>query len=354
MTATSLDLAKLEALSGKVMSDVSGAMGLLMAYLGDQVGVYKTMEQLGPAAVEEIAEATGLLPRYAREYLAANVALGYVEYNEADETYWVSPEQAAIFAHEGEPTCMQGFFQAVVGQYATYETAVDVFKTGRGRPWGEHSECCFCGTDRFFRPGYEANLTANWIPAMEGVEEQLEAGGLVADIACGHGSSTILMAKRFPNSTFHGFDFHGPSIEAAKAKLAAEGLANVEFFVGAAKDLPDNGYDFACIFDALHDMGDPVGAAARICSVLKEGGSFMLVEPPAGNSLAENLNPMSSIFYSFSTLVCVPTSLAQEVGLALGAQAGENRLRDVLAEAGFANVDRAESAVTNIVLQARR
>ncbi len=187
--------------------------------------------------------------------------------------------------------------------------------------------------------------------AMEGVQGKLETGGKIADIACGHGSSTILMAKRFPNSVVHGFDFHGPSIEAAKAKAELEGIDNIEFFEASAKSLPDNNYDFACIFDALHDMGDPVGAAQHIKTILNDEGTFMLVEPPAGDSLTENMNPLGSIFYSFSTLVCVPTSLAQEVGLGLGAQAGEQRLTKVLKEAGFGRIRRVEGATSNIVLQ---
>ena len=350
-TESVLDPQRLEELSGKVMSDVSGAMGVMMAYLGDQTGIYKCMERIGSSSIDQIASESGLLPRYVQEFLAANTALGYVTFDADSETYSISPEQAAIFAREGEPTCMQGFFQAVVGQYETYETAVDVFKTGRGRPWGEHSTCCFVGTDRFFRPGYEANLLSTWIPAMEGVQGKLETGGKIADIACGHGSSTILMAKKFPNSVVHGFDFHEPSIESAKAKAELEGLDNIEFFEASAKSLPDNSYDFACIFDALHDMGDPVGAAEHIRTILNDEGTFMLVEPPAGDSLSENMNPLGSIFYSFSTLVCVPTSLAQEVGLGLGAQAGEQRLTKVLKEAGFGRIRRVEEATSNIVLQ---
>lgn len=345
---------KLEALTGKVMGDVAGAMGLLLAYVGDQVGVYRAMEAAGSCTVAQLAEKTGLLERYLQEFLAANAALGYVDYEAGSEQFSLSPEQAAVLTHEGQPTCLQGFFQAVVGQYASHETAVEVFETGRGRPWGEHNACCFCGTDRFFRPGYEANLLSTWVPAMEGVESRLEQGGLIADIACGHGSSSILMAKRFPNSTVHGFDFHEPSIVAAREKAAAEGVGNVEFFVSAAKELPDNGYDFACIFDALHDMGDPVGAAQCIRNILADDGTFMLVEPPAGDTLSENLNMLGGIFYSFSTLVCVPTSLSQEVGLGLGAQAGEKRLTAVLNEAGFSRVSRAQEATTNLVFQARK
>jgi len=344
---------KFNALFGKVLGDVGGAIGILMSYMGDQAGVYKVLEKAGPCTHEELAEKSGIDARYLREWLSSNVALGYIDYNPAKEHFSLSPEQAALFAHEGEPTCMQGFFQAIVSQYEAHETAVDVFKTGRGRPWSDHSSCCFCGTDRFFRPGYAANLVQSWIPALDGVDAKLKAGGKIADIGCGHGSSTLLLAQSYPNSTVHGFDFHEPSIEQAKAKAKAAGVTNIEFHTVAAKDYPGNDFDLACIFDALHDMGDPIGAATHIKQSLKPDGTFMVVEPLAGDSLAENLNVLSGIFYGFSTTICVPTSKSQEVGLALGAQAGEKRLTQVLNEAGFGNVRRATETPTNMVLEAR-
>ncbi len=347
------DPVRLEALTGKVLGDVSGSMGLLMAYIGDQTGAYEALEAAGPSTAAALAGATGMNERYLREWLSANAALGYVDYDPDSEQFSLSAEQAAVFAHDGEPTCMQGFFQAVVGQYATHETAVDVFRSGRGRPWSEHDTCCFCGTDRFFRPGYAANLIDSWIPALDGVHERLTAGAMIADIGCGQGSSTLLMAQTYPNSAVHGFDFHEPSIEEARRRAESQGLSNVQFSVSTAKNVPDNNYDFACIFDALHDMGDPVGAARRIREVLKPDGTFMLVEPAAGDTLTENLNPLSGTFYSFSTIVCVPTSRAQEIGLALGAQAGEQRLTAVLAEAGFSHIRRATETATNMVLEAR-
>ena len=344
---------KFNELFGKVLGDVGGAVGLLMAYMGDQAGVYKALEEAGPSTNEELAKKSGIDARYLREWLSSNVALGYIDYNQDTEQFSLSSEQAAIFAHEGEPTCMQGFFQAIVSQYETHETAVDVFKTGKGRPWGDHSNCCFCGTDRFFRPGYEANLVQDWIPALDGVEGKLKAGGKIADIGCGHGSSTVLLAQSYPNSVVHGFDFHGPSIEKAEAKAKAAGVTNIEFHTVAAKDYPGTDFDLACIFDALHDMGDPVGAASHIKKSLKPGGTFMVVEPLAGDSLGENLNVLSGIFYGFSTTICVPTSKAQDVGLALGAQAGEKKITQVLNEAGFSAVRRATETPTNMVLEAR-
>jgi 2-polyprenyl-3-methyl-5-hydroxy-6-metoxy-1,4-benzoquinol methylase len=352
MNTATFDTDKFEQLQGKVMGDVGGAIGVFMAFLGDQAGVYQVLEKQGPCSHGELASATGLSERYLREWLSANAAFGYVDYNAENDTFSLSPEQAALFAHEGETTCMQGFFQAVVAQYETQETAVDVFKTGRGRPWGEHSACCFCGTDRFFRPGYAANLVDSWIPALNGVDATLRSGGKIADVGCGHGSSSILMAESYPNSSVRGFDFHPPSVETASAKATAGNLPNVEFQVGSADEFPGDDYDLICIFDALHDMGDPVGVARHIRESLKPGGTFMLVEPLAGDSLEENLNLLSGIFYGFSTTICVPTSKAQDVGLALGAQAGQARLTEVLMEAGFSQVRRATETPTNMVLEA--
>jgi len=344
---------KFNELFGKVLGDVGGAIGLLMAYMGDQAGVYKALEEAGPCSCDDLAEKSSIDARYLREWLSSNAASGYVDYDATTDSFSLSPEQAAIFSHEGEPTCMQGFFQAVVAQYEAHETAVDVFKTGRGRPWSEHTPCCFCGTDRFFRPGYAANLVQNWIPALDGVEAKLKSGARIADIACGLGSSTILMAQTYPDSTVVGIDFHGPSIAKAKARASEAGLTNIEFYEATAKDFPGGDYDFACIFDALHDMGDPVGAAANIRKSLKSDGSFMVVEPMAADTLGDNLNLLSGIFYGFSTTICVPTSRAQEVGLGLGAQAGENRIADVLQKAGFSSVYRATETPTNMVLEAR-
>jgi SAM-dependent methyltransferase len=350
---SSFDQQKFEQLQGKVLTDVGGAMALFMAYIGDQSGVYRALERLGPCSHEVLAREAGVDARYLREWLSANAAAGYVDYDPARDTFSLSPEQAALFSHEGDVTCMQGFFQAVVGQYATHDTALEVFRSGRGRPWAEHHGCCFCGTDRFFRAGYVANLVEQWIPALDGVAAKLEAGARVADIGCGLGSSTILLGRSFPKSKIHGFDFHEPSIEKARANAAEAGVKNVEFQVVKAKEFPGRDYDLACIFDALHDMGDPVGAARHIREALRPDGTFMLVEPLAGDDLASNLNLLGGIFYGFSTTVCVPTSRAQEVGLALGAQAGEKRLSAVLREAGFTRIRRATETPTNMVLEAR-
>src|SRR5262245_50477962 len=248
---------------------------------------------------------------------------------------------------------MQGFFQAIVSQYESHAKAVKTFKSGKGRPWSQQSACCFCATDRFFRPGYAANLVDSWIPALDGVGAKLKAGAKIADIGCGHGSSSILMAKAYPKSEIHAFDFHEPSIAVARKKAKIAGVSNLKFTVARAQDFPGKDFDFACIFDALHDMGDPVGAAKHIRKALKADGTFMLVEPLAGDTMSENLHPIGQIYYSFSTTVCTPASLAQKVGLGLGAQAGQKRLTQVLNQAGFTRVRRVAETPTNMVLEGR-
>ncbi len=346
-----VDVAKVEELAGKVVGDVAAALSLYMAYLGDQTGVFDAMDGEGRMTLDQIAAKTGQNPKYLHEWLGSVCAAGYVTHHAEDDTFSLSPEQALVMAREGQPACMQGFIMAVVSQYEEHENSTEIFRSGEGRPWGEHSQCLFCGTDRFFKPGYAANLIEAWIPSLNGVSEKLKEGAKVADIGCGHGSSTILMAQAYPKSHFVGVDFHAPSIEEAQKKACDAGLTNIEFAVATAQDYSGDGFDFACIFDALHDMGDPVGAAKHVRESLKDDGTFMLVEPMAGDSMAENMNPLGQIFYAFSTTVCTPNSLSQDVGLGLGAQAGEKRLTEVLNEAGFANVRRAAETPTNMVLE---
>jgi SAM-dependent methyltransferase len=350
MATTTIDQAKFEALFGKTLADIAGAVSALMAYMGDRLGLYAALRDSGPASSAEVAAKAGIDERYVREWLSANAAAGYVDWD--GSRFSLSPEAALIFAAEGDPRCLQGFFQALKSVYDDEEKSTAAIREGRGLDWSARSACCFCGTDRFFRPGYAMNLTTSWIPALSGVEARLKAGGRVADIGCGHGSSTLLMAEAFPASTFVGFDFHPPSIEEARAKAAKAGLGNVRFEVATAKAFPGRDYDLACIFDALHDMGDPVGAAAHVKAALRPGGSFMVVEPLAGDSLSDNLHLLGQIFYGVSTAVCVPASKAQEVGLGLGAQAGEKALTDVLTQGGFASVRRAAETDTNMVLEA--
>ena len=258
-----------------------------------------------------------------------------------------------VFADDDSPANMVGGFYGIESVYTSEPQLTAAFKSGDGVGWGEHSNCLFCGTEKFFRPGYKANLVSNWLPALDGVVPKLEAGAKVADVGCGHGVSTILMAEAFPNSTFYGFDFHEPSIERARSLAAESGVTNISFEVATAKGFPGNDYDLVACFDCLHDMGDPVGAASHIRSVLKDDGSWLIVEPMAGDSLLDNLNPVGRVYYAFSTVICVPASLDQEVGLALGAQAGEEKLREVVTKGGFGSLERATETPFNLILQAR-
>jgi SAM-dependent methyltransferase len=347
------DQSAFEKLRDKVLADIAGAMGAFMAFIGDQTGVYKALERRGRCRPEELATLAGVDPRYLLEWLSSNAANGYVDYHPEDGTFSLSDEQAAIFAVDGTTRSLQGFVHAFMGQVATYEQAVEVFRSGRGRPWGAHCQCCYCATDRGFRPIYQENLVSNWIPSLKGVEEKLRAGAKVADIGCGHGSSSLLLAKAFPNSVVYGFDVHPPSIALAAQQAADAGALNAKFEVASAKEFPGADYDLICVFDALHDMGDPVGIARQVRSVLKDDGAFMVVEQIAADRLEDNLTPLAALIYGFSTTICLPVSRSQEVGLCLGAQAGERRLTEVLREAGFRDVRRAASTESNMILEAR-
>ena len=321
-----LDQAKMEMLQKEIVGNVGGAAGLLMAYIGDKAGVYKAFDEFDPCSSNELPAKTNIDGRYLTEWLSSNVALGYLNYDDDTGKFCITPEQAAIFCKEGEQTCMQGFFEAIISQFFKCDKAVETFILGEGREWGEHSSCLFCGTDRFFRAGYEANLLNNWIPLLDNVEEKLQSGGKIVDIGCGHGSSTRLLARHFPNSEVFGYDFHVSSIKLATGSAQRERLDNVTFIESNAKDISESGFGLACIFDALHDMGDPVGVTKGIHSIFAKDGTFMVVEPISGDSLAENLNLLAGIFYGISTTICVPASRAREVGLCLGAQAGQARL----------------------------
>ena len=351
MSDEAIDMAKVEEMAGKIVGDVAAAVSLFMAYMGDQAGVFDAMDGEGPMTVGQLAAKTGLNEKYLHEWLGSISAAGYVDFDAGNDTFELPPEKALVMAREGQPACMQGFIQAIVAQYETHEQAVDTFRSGEGRDWSEHSPCLFCSTDRFFRPGHQTHLIDEWLPAMDGVFAKLEAGAKVADIGCGYGSSTVLMAQRFPKSTFVGIDFHEPSIEKAREQARQAGVENASFELARAQDYRGDSFDFACIFDALHDMGDPVGAAKHIRETLKDDGTFMLVEPMAGDSMAENMHPLGQIFYGLSTVACTPASLAQEVGRGLGAQAGQKRLTQVRNEAGFGNVRRAHETLTNMVLE---
>jgi SAM-dependent methyltransferase len=350
---TELNMEKLDELAGKVVGNANAALSVLLAYIGDQTGVYRAMADGQPRSAEEIATLAGVDARYLKELLSANAANEYVNYDAQTEQFYLSPEQVAVFATEESPANMHGLLQIIVAQYAEHETAVDVFQSGKGRPWGDQHPCQFCGTDRFFRPGYVSNLVTNWISALDGVQEKLEAGGTVVDIGCGHGSSSVLMAETFPNSKIFGYDIHGPSIDDARIKAAEAGVDNIVFDQADASNIPANGgYDFACIFDALHDMGDPVGVARHIRKSLAPGGTLMVVEPLAGDKTEDNLHALGGVFYAASTLICLPNSRSQDVALCLGAQAGPKRLISVLEDAGFSSVRIATTSPTNLILEA--
>ena len=350
-----VDETKLNELVGRMVGDMGAAMSAALVLLGDRVGLYKAMDGAGPLTSDEVARRAGCAERYVREWLAAQAASGYVSYDRATDRYELSPEQGVVFAQDQSAVFMPGLAEIIAAMWRDEPTISEAFRNGKGVGWHQHDVCLFRGTERFFRPGYAANLVGSWLPALDDVVSKLTAGASVADVGCGHGSSTIIMAQAFPNSRFVGYDYHGPSIELARA-AAREGEVGdrVSFDVASAKDYPGTGYDLVAFFDCLHDMGDPVGAAHHVHRTLKDDGTWLIVEPFAHDHLADNLNPVGRIFYSASTMICTPASLSQEVGLGLGAQAGEARLRDVVTKAGFTRFRRATETPFNLVLEARR
>jgi SAM-dependent methyltransferase len=349
-----VDPEKLNAFMGKMVGDMGAAISGSLVILGDRLGLYTALRDHGPATSIELADATGLNERLIREWLAAQAASEYATYDAATGRFSLSPEQAMVFADEESPAFMAGGFQLLAAVYKDEAKVAKAFQSGLGLGWHEHDVCLFRGTERFFRPGYNANLVSNWIPALDGVEAKLKAGARVADVGCGHGASTVLMAQAYPNSRFTGFDYHAPSIERAREAATAAGVSDrVDFQVASAQAYPGEGYDLVCIFDALHDMGDPVGAAAHIRRSLAPDGTWLLVEPFAHDTLADNLNPIGRLMYSASTMVCTPASQSQEVGLALGAQAGESRLQQVVEGAGFTRFRRATETPFNLVFEVR-
>jgi SAM-dependent methyltransferase len=349
-----IDEAKLNAFVGQAVLDMGAAISGLLLHIGDRLGLYKAMAGAGPITSATLAQRTGTTERYVREWLGNQASGGYVVYDPADGTYELPAEQAMVVADEDSPVFLGGAFETIASCYADADVFVEAFRTGAGVGWHEHDHRLYSGVVRFFRPGYAAHLVGEWLPALDGVVEKLRSGASVADVGCGLGASTIIMAQAFERSTFAGFDIHDVSIEAAR-KAAREAGVNqrAKFDVASAKDFPGQGYDLVCLFDALHDMGDPVGAARRIRQALAPDGTLLLVEPNAGDALEQNLNPVGRIYYGLSTVICTPGSLAQEVGLGLGAQAGERRLAAVLREAGFSHVRRATETPFNIILEAR-
>jgi SAM-dependent methyltransferase len=339
---------------GRVVEDLGAAMSGVMVNVGYRLGLYRAMAGAGPLTAASLAAQTGTRERYVREWLNNQAAGGYVTYQPETDSYELPEEQAMVLGNQDSPVFMAGGFETVGAVWMGEDKLVNAFRTGQGIGWHEHHHRLFSGTEAFFRTGYKANLATQWIPALDGVAEKLGSGGVVADVGCGHGASTIVMAQAFPNSTFFGFDYHPESIRVARERAAEAGVGDrVRFEVASAKGYPANDYDLVCFMDCLHDMGDPLGAARHARGTLSSSGTVLLVEPFAGDRVEQNLTPTGRLFYAASTAVCTPASLSQEVGAGLGAQAGEQRLAAILTEAGFSRVRRATETPFNLILEAR-
>ena len=352
--ARPIDPDKLNAFLAQAVSDMGAAMHIGVVLIGDKLGLYRAMRDGNPMTAQELSQRTGVRERYVREWLNANAASHYVDYDAASETYSLSPEQAFALAQDDTALDLPGFSYMMASCMRDADKLTEAFRQGKGFGWHEHDKDLFIGCERFFRPTYLTHLVSEWIPALSGVEAKLKAGGKVADVGCGHGASTLLMAQAFPKSKFHGFDYHDGSIEHARGEVRRRSLSgSVTFDVAPAASFPGRGYDLVTFFDCLHDMGDPVGAARHVREVLSPDGVWMVVEPLAADDTAANHNPVGRIYYSASMLCCVPASLSQDVGLGLGAQAGEKRLTEVLHQAGFTRVRRAAETPFNMVLEVR-
>ncbi|MGA2214153.1 MAG: methyltransferase domain-containing protein [Bryobacteraceae bacterium] len=348
-----IDHAKLEQFLGQVVGELGAAMNAALVLIGEKLGLYKAMAGAGPMTAAELAGKTGTDERYVREWLSAQAAGGYVTYDPSKQAFELPNEQAFALAVEDSPAYLPGAFHIVSSMLKDEPKLVEAFRTGDGVGWDEHDVSLFEGTEKFFRPNYAANLVQNWIPSLGGIEDRLKRGARVADVGCGHGASTILMAQAYPNSQFVGFDYHGPSVGWARRAAAKAGLSNVTFEVAKAKDFHGARYDLVAFFDCLHDMGDPAGAARHVFEMLNPDGVWMIVEPFAHDKLEDNLTPYGRLAYSASTMICTPASRAQEVGLCLGAQAGEARMRKVVLDGGFAKFRRAAETPFNLVYEAR-
>lgn len=349
-----LDQTALDSLVEKVFGDLSAAYGGVMVGLGHKLGLYKAMAGAGPLSSEELARRAGCAERYVREWLNSQAAGGYVSYRPSSRTYELSPEQAAVLADEDSGVFFPPAWDCPASMYRDEELALEAFRTGRGIAWGEHDERLACGVAAFFRNTYRQEVVQNWIPALEGVQRRLEAGGVVADVGCGHGHSTIFMAKAFPASHFHGFDIHEGSIRAARENARREGLGErVTFEVATARTFENHGYDLICFFDCLHDMGDPHGALVHARTTLAEGGTVMAGEPFANDNVEDNLNPVGRLYYSASTTICCAHALSEQGGYSLGAQAGEARLAGLFRKAGYTHFRRATANAFNLILEAR-
>jgi SAM-dependent methyltransferase len=350
----SIDEAKLGAFVGQAVTDMGAAISGLLLYIGDRLGLYKAMAGAGPVTAAQLAARTGTAERYVREWLGNQAAGGYVSYDPVAGTFELPAEQAMVVANEDSPVFLPGAFEAIASCYTDHERFVEAFRTGAGVGWHEHDDRLFSGVHRFFRPGYAAHLVNSWLPALDGVVGKLRIGASVADVGCGLGASTIIMAQAFGRSTFFGADSHEGSIISARKAAEEAGVAQrTRFETASAKDFPGSGYDLVCMFDCLHDMGDPVGAARHARRALAPDGTLLLVEPMAGDSVEDNLNPVGRVYYGLSTVICTPGSLDQEVALGLGAQAGQQQLGEVLREAGFSRVRLATQTPFNLILEAR-
>jgi SAM-dependent methyltransferase len=343
---------EVEAFIGQVVTDLSAAFSGVLVNVGRKLALYQAMADLGACTSEALAEATGVRERYVREWLANQAAGGYVAYDPGTHTYALPPAQAMVLALDQSPVFMAPAFEVAASFWLDEHRIVDTFRSGQGLGWHAHDHHLFCGTESFFRTGYRAHLVNDWLPALDGVVERLERGGRVADIGCGHGASTIVMAQAFPRSNFVGVDYHDASIATARTRAAEQGVTgNIEFEVKSAAEFDGRDFDLICFMDCLHDLGDPVGALARARMALAPDGKVLLVEPYAGDRLEENLNPIGRMYYAASAMACTPHSLSQDVGLGLGAQAGEERLRQVAHAAGFSGLRRAAQTPVNLILE---
>jgi SAM-dependent methyltransferase len=349
-----LDGKKLEQFVFKAVDEVGATLNAALVVMGDKLGLYRALAGAGPLTPAELAGRTGTAERYVREWLNAQAAGGYVEYDAVAETYTLPAEQTVALTDESSPAYLPGFFQIALGSVIDSPRITEAARSGEGYGWHEHGHDVHEGCERFFRPGYNANLIGSWLPALDGVVAKLERGARVADVGCGHGASTILMAQAFPESTFVGSDYHDGSIATARTRAEEAGVGErAQFETAGAGAFSGRGYDLVTMFDCLHDMGDPVGAARHVRDMLAPDGTWMIVEPAAGDRVEDNLNPVGRAYYGFSTLLCTPASLSQEVGLALGAQAGEARIREVVESAGFSNFRRVAETPFNLVFEAR-
>jgi len=349
-----LDGQKLEQFVYRAVDEIGATLNAALVVMGDRLGLYRALAGEGPLSSGELAARTGTAERYVREWLNAQAAGGYVEYDPEGDRYTLPPEQAVALTDEASPAYLPGFFQIALGSVVDSPRITEAARSGEGFGWHEHGHDVHEGCERFFRPGYNANLVGSWLPALDGVVAKLEQGARVADVGCGHGASTILMAQAFPRSTFVGSDYHEGSIETARTRAEEAGVADrVRFETSPAGAHAGDGYDLVTMFDCLHDMGDPVGAARHVRDMLATDGTWMIVEPAAGDRVEDNLNPVGRAYYGFSTLLCTPASLSQEVGLALGAQAGETRIGEVVESGGFSRFRRVAETPFNLVFEAR-